>query len=369
MRILHVYKDYAPVVGGIENHIRLLAESQAAAGQQVTVLVTSRTRRTTIEIANGVQVIKAARLAQLASTPLSVMLPWHLAQQRPDITHLHYPYPPGEMAQLLCGHRGTTVLSYHADVVRQASIMRFYRPLLARLLARVDRILVASPAAMEGSSILRPFRHKCVMAPYGIDRRPFLLSRPGEVQALHQRYGAGPWLLSVGVLRYYKGIEYLLRAMPNVPARLWIVGDGPMGPSLRAEAKRLGLGDQVIFTGQVPDTELPAFYQAADILVLPSSERSEAYGLVQVEAMTSGLPVICTELGTGTTYVNRHGETGLVVPPKDPAALTSAIVTLLGDRSLRQRLSAGARARSELFSAENMLRIIGEVYEDSLASI
>ena len=171
--------------------------------------------------------------------------------------------------------------------------------------------------------------------------------RPGsaEVRALHERYGEGPWLLFVGVLRYYKGLQYLLEAMPAIPARLMIVGDGPMGPDLRAQAQSLGLGDHVVFAGRVSDAELPGYYHAADIFILPASERSEAYGLVQVEAMASGLPVVCTELHTGTTFVNRHGESGLVVPPKDPAALASAIVTLLEDRALRQRLAEG-RARA-----------------------
>jgi glycosyltransferase involved in cell wall biosynthesis len=369
MRVLHVYKDYAPVVGGIENHVRLLAESQAAAGHRVTVLVTSRTPHTCEEDIGGVHVIKAARLAHVASTPLSIMLPWHLAHQRPDVSHLHYPYPVGETAQLLFGHSDRVVLSYHADVVRQASILRFYRPLLNKLLARVDRILVASPNVLEKAPLLQPFRYKCVLVPYGINRRPFLIPRTDEIHALHRRYGAGPWLLFVGVLRYYKGLDYLLRAMIEVPARLMIVGDGPMGPTLRAQVQSLGLSDRVAFAGRVSDADLPVYYQAADIFVLPSCERSEAYGLVQVEAMTSGLPVICTELDTGTTFVNRHGESGLVVPPRDPAVLATAITALLDDDALRSGLGQGARARSELFAAEHMLRTIDRVYKDSLLSL
>ena len=369
MKLLHVYKDYAPVLGGIENHIRLLAEKQAAAGNRVTVLATSRTTRTVIEETNGVHVVKAARLAHLASTPISVMLPWHLAQQRPDIAHLHYPYPVGEVSQLCFGRSQCVVLSYHADIVRQAGILRFYRPLLNRMLDRVDRILVASPQMLKTSPLLQPFREKCVLVPYGIDRRPFLASRADEARALQERYGGGPWLLFVGVLRYYKGLQYLLQAMVGIHARLMIVGDGPMAPVLRGQAQALGLGDGVVFAGRVSDRELPAYYQFADILILPSSERSEAYGLVQVEAMTSGLPVVCTELHTGTTFVNRDGESGLVVPPKDPKALAAAVVRLLEDDALRLRLGQGARARSALFAAEDMLRAVDKVYLEALSAI
>jgi len=373
MKVLHIYKDYAPVLGGIENHIRLLAESQAAAGHEVTVLVTSRTARTKIEEMGGVRVIKAARLAHVASTPLSVMLPWHLAHQRPAVAHLHYPYPVGEVSQLCFGHGERVVLSYHADVVKQAGILRFYRPLLERLLGRVSKILVASPQVLEGSPLLQPFRSKCVLVPYGIDRSRFLAPRADDVRAIRARYraryGQGPWLLFVGVLRYYKGLQYLLQAMPEIPARLMIVGDGPMGPALRAQAQSLGLTGRVVFAGRVSDEELPDYYHAADIFVLPSSERSEAYGLVQVEAMACGLPVICTELGTGTTFVNRHGESGLVAPPKDPGALGEAITTLLADDALRLRLGQGARARSALFAAEEMLPAIEKVYRDALSAI
>ena len=180
MKILHVYKDYAPVLGGIENHIRLLAESQAAAGNDVTVLVTSRTAHTTVSELNGVRVIKAARLAHVASTPISLMLPWRLAHQRPDVTHLHYPYPVGETAQLCFGHSKRVILSYHADVVRQAGHSAFLSPSPgASCCGRVDRILVASPQVLEGSPLLQPFRHKCALVPYGIDRRPFLAPRLG----------------------------------------------------------------------------------------------------------------------------------------------------------------------------------------------
>lgn len=366
-RILHIYKDYAPVVGGIENHVKLLAESQAAQGHEVTVLVTSPTRHTTVESLHSVRVIKAARLATVASTPLSLALPWELRRERPDIAHLHFPYPVGEVAQLFCGRARHTVLSYHSDVVRQARILRLYRPLQRRVLQVVERILVATPNYLESSATLQPLREKCRIVPYGIDRRPFLTAPPEAGQALRARYGGGPLLLFVGVLRYYKGLPYLLQAMPHVPGRLLIVGEGPMGTALRTQAQALGLEERVIFVGRVADEELPAYYRAADLFILPASERSEAFGLVLVEAMSSGLPVISTELGTGTSYVNRDGESGLVVPPKDPAALAQAINRLLEDTPLRQRLAQGALARSALFSAERMLAAIEAVYAELLS--
>jgi rhamnosyl/mannosyltransferase len=364
MRILHVYKDYYPILGGIENHMRLLAEHQAAAGHQVSVLVTDPGRRSRIQVMNGVRVISTGRLATIASTPLSLSLPMHLARQRPDITHLHYPYPVGEVAQYLLGHGRRTVLTYHSDVVRQQSILRLYRPLMERVLRRMDRILVTTPNYLASSATLQYFRDRCQIVPFGIDQEPFRSAPPDAGAALRRSLGDGPIILFVGVLRYYKGLQYLLDAMPHVPARLLIVGEGPMGESLRAQARDLQLADRVTFLGRVEDEDLPACYRAADIFVLPASERSEAFGLVQVEAMAAGLPVVSTELGTGTSYVNKDGESGLVVAPRDPAALAGAINNLLKDEPLRLRLARGALQRADLFTAERMVADIQRIYDE-----
>ncbi|MBN1401759.1 MAG: glycosyltransferase [Anaerolineae bacterium] len=366
MRILHVYKNYAPIVGGIENHLKLLAERQAAAGHEVTVLVSNVRAKTAIETQNGVRVIKAARLAHLASTPLGLALPLHLARQRPDIAHLHFPYPLGELAQHLLGRSRATVVTYHSDVVRQRVLLRFYRPLMEHILAAVDRIIVSTPNYLDSSEILGPLRNKCCVIPFGIDREPFLTSSRESAQTLRATWGDGPVLLFVGVLRYYKGLQHLIQAMPRISARLVVVGEGPFGPALRQQVCDLGLSAKVVFAGRVSDAELPTYYRAADLFVLPASERSEAFGLVQVEAMSSGLPVVSTELGTGTSYVNQDGVSGLVVPPRDPPALAVAIMRLLSDDALRDRLACGALAHSAHFSAERMLAEIEAVYRELL---
>jgi len=367
MKILHVYKDYFPVLGGIENHVRLLAERQAAAGHEVTALVTALSGHpTTVEERRGVRVIKAARFATVASTPLSLALPRLLARERPDITHLHFPYPVGEMSQYFFGRGRPTVISYHSDIVRQANILRYYRPLMERVLTQAERILVATPSYLETSATLQRHRRKCLVIPYGIERRRFIEASREAGAALRARYGGGPLILFVGVLRYYKGLQYLLGAMQQIAARLWIVGEGPRGQHLRDQARALGLGDKAVFVGSVSDEDLPAYYRAAALFVLPASERREAFGLVQVEAMSAGLPVVCTDLGTGTSYVNRHNESGLVVPPRDQQTLADASTALLRDPALRARLAAGALARSELFDADRMVADIEAVYRQIL---
>jgi rhamnosyl/mannosyltransferase len=368
MKVVHVYKDYAPVVGGIENHVRLLAESQAAQGLDVTVLVTNLQGGTTVSRERGVRVIRAARLATLASTPLSLALLRQLRGIEADIAHLHFPYPLGEVAQLLMGRSRRLVISYHSDIVRQKTLLRAYRPVMERLLARADRILVATPQYLASSPTLASLKNKCVVLPYGIDQRPFqaLHGANPTVRALRERYGPGPILLFVGVLRYYKGLSYLLDAMRQIEARLVIVGLGPMYGPLREQVAALGIADKVSFAGAVADADLPAIYRAADLFVLPACERSEAFGLVLVEALASGLPLVTTELGTGTSYVNRDGETGLVVAPRDSQALARVIGALLADRALRARLAQGAVAWAPHFRAEGMVSDIITLYSELL---
>lgn len=364
MQILHIYKDYFPVLGGIENHIRTLAEAQVKRGHSVSVLVTSRDGRTHIEELNGVRLIFAGRLATVASTPLSLAFLSWLMGERPDIAHLHYPYPPGDVAQAWFGRSRATVITYHSDIVRQKGLLRFYAPLLRRSLTRADRLIATSPRYVETSPFLAPHAAKCAIVPYGIDTTPFESADPARVAAIRAQY-PGPLILFVGQLRYYKGIEYLIRSMPNVKARALIIGSETTTRlnELRALTETLGVKDKVAFLGE-QSAELPAYYHACDVFVLPSVERSEAFGIVQLEAMTAGRPVISTDVGTGTSWINQHEVTGLVVPPRNEIALADALNRLLADAAWRARLGAAGRARIlSQFTTPHMLEGVEAVYE------
>ncbi len=368
LSIVHVYKDYWPVVGGIENLVRLLAEGQARRGHRVTVLVTSPGRRTTRSVEGGVSVIRAGRLATVASTPLSLALPRELARLDADVTHLHFPYPVGEVAQLLVGRSRRTVISYQSDIVRQRLLGALYRPLLGRVLDRADRLLASSPAYVASSPWLASRRDKCAVVPNGIDLARCRDADPERVAALRHEHGERI-VLFVGKFRYYKGLGYLIEAMARLDATLLVAGTGPLETSLRAQAAASPAASRIRFLGEVADAELPDLLAAADLLVLPSCERSEAFGLVLVEAMAAGTPVISTELGTGTSYVNRHGETGLVVPPRDPPALAAAITELLADPARRRAMGTAAAARAEaMFSADAMVDRVLEVYAELSAA-
>lgn len=361
MKIVHIYKDYYPVLGGIENHVRALAEAQARAGHDVTALVTNPGGLAPSEVQNNVQVVRAHRLATVASTPLSVDIFLKLRALSPDIGHLHFPYPIGELAQMSIAGNRPYVITYHSDVVRQRLLLRFYRPLLLRVLRNSQRIIATSDPYITSSPYLNQVREKCTVVPLSVEAKYFemwspLLPSAGKVT-----------LLFVGRHRYYKGLDDLLRALQTVDARLLVVGDGPMRPTWTQLAADLGLGDRVQFLGTVDDADLPALYASADVFVLPANSRAEAFGKVLLEAMAAGLPCVTTELGTGTSFVVQDGVTGFVVEPSKPEALAKAITILVEDAGLRRQMGAEGRERAQsCFTTAQMVAAVEQVYDGVL---
>lgn len=372
MRVLHLYKDYFPVLGGIENHIKLLAEGLRMRGVEIQVLVTNTANRTVQETIEGVPVLKTARQINISSAPVS--LPFFPAVRRiengVDIAHLHMPYPPGELAHLLVGRSKRLVATYHSDIVRQRVLGALYRPFLWQVLHRADLIAVSSPIYIQDSPFLRRYAEKCRVVHFGVDLDRFATTTTLAQQATAwQAHDNGqPLILFVGRLRHYKGIDVLIDAMRQVEtAHALIVGIGPMGEAWRAQAQAMGVTSRMTFLGELTDAEVLALYHAATLFVLPSTNRAETLGIVQLEAMACGLPLICTELGTGTSYVNQHGKTGLVVPPNDSDALAAAINTLLASPALRASMGAAGRQRVEQeFTHEVMLTRTFELYQEAM---
>ncbi len=362
MRILHVYKDYYPVLGGIENTIRVLAEGHAASGHEVSVLVCSRGFRSKREMRNGVSVIKPGRLTTMASMPISLRQWLALTQQDPDVIHLHSPYPLGEVGVWLLKRRTPFVITYHSDVVRQQGWLRIYGPLFRRVLQRADRIMPTSPRYVETSRWLSPIADRCTVVPLGVDADRFT---PPPTP-----FAGPPTLLFVGRLRYYKGLDTLLEALVELPAvRLNVVGAGPMEEAWQALSEQLGLKGRVTFLGEVSDGYLPSLYHRAHLFVLPANARSEAFGMVLLEAMASGLPCVSTEVGTGTSWVVQDGVTGRVVPPEAPGALASAIEALFADPDRLRVMGAAARVRVEAnFTQARMVDRVMTVYRSVLGN-
>ena len=368
MKVLHVGKYYPPVPGGMERVLQLLCEGERR--QVDSRALVAGTHRTTVhEVRNGVPVTRAGRLATIGSVGLSPSLPFEVLRAPRDITVLHEPNPVALVADCVTRGRGPLLVYFHSEVVRaEWKYALLYRPFLRRVLNRAARIIVASPSMAERAEQLAPYRHKCVVIPYGIDTAPLALTAAVRARAASLRAELGtPLVLFTGRLVPYKGVDVLLRAMARMAARLVVVGDGPLRGALEAQARATCLG-RVTFAGTVADEELTALYHACDVFVLPSVTRAEAFGMVQIEAMACGKPVVSTSVPSGVPWVNQHDETGLIVPPGDANALARALQCLVENPALRARLGDEGRCRvAREFTAARMAERTVALYREVLA--
>jgi rhamnosyl/mannosyltransferase len=364
MRVLQLGKFYEPVVGGIETHLSLLAEGLAASGVDVEVLVHNAGWATVRESVRGVPVTRAGSFGRMLSADFSPGLIRELSRAC-DILHIHVPHPIGMLAYVLARKRPhALVVTHHSDIVKQARIRTALEPLFRTVMGRADAIVATSERYVASSTELTPYRSKVRVIPYGIDLGSYSpdLRRSSRARELRARYGS-PLLLAAGRLIYYKGFDILLDAMKEVRGHLLLIGDGPLRDELQQRARRNGVQDRVTFVGSVQHADMGPYYGAADVFVLPSVARSEAFGIVQIEAMAAGVPVVNTSLASGVPGVSLDGVTGLTVKPNDTAALAGAVRCLLEDGALRVRLAAEARKRAvELFTAQRMVAETLDLY-------
>jgi len=350
LHVCHLGKYYPPAPGGIETHVRTLAQAQAKLGAAVTVFCFQHlSGPTTHERDGDVDVVRFRRVASVAKLDISPEMYGELHRVKADVVHMQAPNPAGILAVLAARLRLPVVVTYQSDVVRQVWLARLFQPLETRFYNRVRLILSTSPTYPAGSRLLSENRDRLLVLPMGIDLSPYLhptAEYQQAAQALRARY-PGPLWLACGRLVYYKGLTTAIQALSQAPGTLLIVGDGPDQSALEAEAKRLGLGQRVIFVGSLPYQEIVPYYLAAEAFWFPSSARSEAFGLVQVEAMASGCPVINTNIpNSGVAWVSRHDESGLTIPMGDVDGLVEASRRIVEEPGLRARLAAGARARA-----------------------
>ena len=364
MKVLHFFKTYWPdSFGGVERTIHAIAESTARHGVETQVLSLSRSPEENTRRLDGHMAVKARLDFELASTGFSraVFGKFDALARQSDLVHYHFPWPVMDIAHFRSRHGKPAVVTYHSDIVKQRLLLSFYRPLMTRFLGNVDAIVATSPDYLRSSAVLRRFEAKSSVIPIGIDESAYPAPTPADVDWCRSMV-LGPFVLFVGVLRYYKGLDVLIDAADRARCRIVIAGSGPIEQQLKRQAEKLKR-DNVIFAGEVSEGQKMALLHACNGFVFPSNQRSEAYGVSLAEAAMCGKPMISCDIGTGTSYVNKAGLTGLVVPPSDPARLAEAINRLIDSPAEAERWGQAARQRfCELFTAEKMGRAYADLY-------
>jgi len=382
-RIIHLSKYYPPDRGGIETHVQTLARTQSALGAEVHVVCVNRldqqgrlsNRTHTVRDLDGnVSINRIGRLLSWARFDFCPGLSRKICQLVDDpqtLLHLHTPNPTMLMALTMLHKRVPLVITHHSDVIKQRILKYGLRPFEHLVYSQSSQILTDSLPYIQGSKFLRLYRNKLSDLPLGLDCS--IYNYPSEralafSRNLKQQYGEIIWL-AVGRLVYYKALHIAIEALTLVTGTLIIIGIGSLEHQLKNLAYKLGVSDRIIWLGHVNEDELIGAYHAAKSLWFPSNVRSEGFGLVQVEAMASGCPVINANIPcSGVPWVSRHEQEGLTVPINDPVALALAAKRLLSEPGLHSRLSRDSRKRADYFNNVTMAQRSFQFYDKVLGS-
>lgn len=369
-RVLHVYRTYFPdPPGGVQEAIRQIAVSSADYGVDSSVFTLSPTPKPGVVHRPEARVIRRRSWAAPASCDLggpAAFRSFGESAKGADVIHYHFPWPFADLLHQAVRPAAPAVMTYHSDIVRQRWLGQAYAPLMHRMLQRMSAVVATSPAYARTSPVLSgpALCDRLRVIPLGIDERSYpdrgdegVIRRIGLVDG-------EPFFLFIGALRYYKGLHTLVQAAASVNSKIVIAGSGAEVTTLQEQVRQLGLRN-VVFAGQVSEAEKVALLRHCRALLLPSHLRSEAYGMVLVEASMFGKPMISCEIGTGTSYVNADQETGFVIDPEKPADLANAIQRLADDRALAQRYGHASRLRYELmFSGPALGKAYANLYQE-----
>lgn len=366
MKVLHFYKTSFPdSMGGVEQVINQIARGANKLGVKTDVLsLTPERVPRTIEI-DGYLAHRVRRDMQIASTGFSMSAFLRFAQlaKKADVIHYHFPWPFMDIVHFATMVKKPTVVTYHSDIIRQKYLLKIYRPLQSKFLGDMSRIVATSPNYLATSDVLAKYKHKVSTIPIGLDKATYPVPSPDKQTYWRDRLGP-KFFLFVGVLRYYKGLHILMEAAQETDYPIVIVGAGPIEEELKTQAAQLGLRN-IHFLGFLPDVDKVALLTLCYGVLFPSHLRSEAFGVSLLEGAMYGKPMISSEIGSGTTFINIGDETGLVVPPSDPLALRQAM-RYLWERP-EQAADMGRRAEArywEHFTADQMVLSYVNLYGD-----
>lgn len=363
MKVLHFFKTYWPdSFGGVERTIAAICRGVESAGITSEVLSLSADPAANSRQFGNHFAHKAKLDFEVASTGFSraAFRRFKQLSSNADLVHFHFPWPLMDVIHFASHQRKPSVVTYHSDVVKQKALLRLYEPLMSRFLSSVDSIVATSPNYLQSSPVLQKFQSKVSVIPLGLDEASYPQVDQGRQRNWRSKLPAR-FLVFIGVFRYYKGIHVLMDAAETTGIPIVLIGGGETDAYFH-EAQRRGI-QNMYFVGSLPDEDKMAILDLSVGLVFPSHLRSEAFGLSLVEASMLGKPMISCEIGTGTSYVNVDGLTGLVLPPGDRHALAAAMTRLLEDRELAHRFGKNARQRYlDNFTAEQMTESYAHLY-------
>jgi len=371
MKILQFGKFYYPVFGGMERAMYEIVEGFNERGIQCDVLCSHTEPHNETSEFGSYKAYRAASYGLIHSTPISPQLItklWKIHKEY-DVIQIHHPDPMAFLALFIVRPSCKIVVQWQSDIVRQEKMLKLFLPLQNWVLNRADAIIAASQAYAEHSPHLIPYLNKTEIIPIGISDKEFHTDEK-NVQQIKARYQGKKIVLSFGRLVSYKGFDYLVESAQYLSDEYVILigGGGPEEQNLRALITKYHLGSKVHLLGYVDDKEKYDYFQAATLFCLPSVTKAEAYGIVLVEAMAFGKPIVSSKITeSGMVWVNQDHVTGLQVPPRSPVELAKAIEEIGNDTQLYQTFSQNAKQRyQELFTREIMVDKLNKLYQKLL---
>ncbi len=358
MRILHVGKYYHPFRGGMESIVKDICEGLAIRNWKIDVLCANEGPMPANEVINQVQVHRMARWGVLYSqtiTPQLLFLP-SLAKNY-DMVHIHSPNPMAELMALKIPAHIPVVATYHSDIIRQKKLKLLYTPLQKAFLRRLQKIYVPTENHIKFSEVLPLFRDKCEIIPFGINPNQFPNNSRVKTHRESIKKEFGRYALFVGRLVGYKGVDILIKAAQEVDQHILIIGSGPKEGEWRRLCLSAGVAARVHFLGKIEDVDLfSAYMRQSEMLILPSISNNENFGVVQIEAMSCSIPVICSDLESGVSAVGEHGKTGFLFPPGDYDALAKNMNILFNNEALAAEMGKNAKKHFlERYTLETMI--------------
>ena len=362
MKVLHVYKTcYPETNGGVEQVIRSISEGSQKHGVTSKILTLTKIKKDPYMI-NGVEIIPVKQDFEISSNGfgINLFLKFYALSKWADVNHYHYPWPSGDLLSFF-GKKKPSLVTYHSDIVKQKFLKILYKPIEILFLNKMNAIVATSPQYAKNSLNLQKYKDKVKLIPLAICPDHYEKRNKENTLKWEKRLGRG-FFLFIGVLRYYKGITYLLHAASKNKLPLVIAGSGPLMDELKEEAKQLNLSN-VTFLGFVTEEDKISLLELSKAFVFPSHLRSEAFGVSLLEAQLFSKPLITCEVGTGSSYVNQDCETGLIVTAANAQALSDAMLFLENEPEKAKRYGENGRVRfNRLFTNETQCEKYTDLY-------